>query len=85
MSDLLVGHTVYVSDHREYVRVTVSCTHGADDKWFDTNHDEPDRPRADQRASIIDRAITLHRANLLDEHRIVCDCGEPVIHVDGTS
>lgn len=74
---LVVGHTVYSSGGRDYVRVTVSCQHGEEDKWYDTNHDDADRISREQRPSIISRAIELHRANLLDEHRVVCNCQEP--------
>jgi hypothetical protein len=78
---LTVGHTVYTAGGRDYVRVTVSCQHGEEDKWYDTNHDQEDRTAPDQRPSVIDRAITLHRANLLDEHRVICECRVPELVV----
>lgn len=73
-----IGHTVAQGEQgRSYVRVVIVCVHGEDDKTFTTNHDEVDRVSREQRASVIDRAIELHRANLLDNHRVVCNCRVP--------
>lgn len=73
---LMVGQTVYQTTLRDYVRVTVSCQHGEEDKWYDTNHDD-EKTHREARWPVIKRAVELHRANLLDQHRVVCNCRIP--------